>query len=197
MYCNSFSRKMVLPLILLLLPGLALSASELYEKQESWPDTMVHARAAWRNREDSGVSELLTLGTWYKTRAYGDVDFDDMLLPEKAEHLNQRDEDGGRVWHRDKALEDDTINLLSCGDRSAIYVARTLRVREPMLLNIGLGSDDGLQVLLNGALIHSNNTARTTSANADLLTLPLLEENNLLILKIYNLSGRCGIYFHL
>jgi hypothetical protein len=47
-----------------------------------------------------------------------------------------------------------------------------------------LGTDDGVKVWWNGALVHANNTARAVTVNADRVDVALRQGWNTLLLKI-------------
>ncbi len=187
----------LIPFLFVLILSAFFSASGLYAQEEGWSEALSAARDQFQSRDEASASEAVTLSAWYKTAVFANVAFDDVALPEQSRHLNERNEDGGRLWLRDRDLQDGIVNSLTCGDGSALYLARTIRIQEPILLNIGLGSDDGIKVWLNGTLVHSNNAARVLSPEADTLTLPLLDKDNFLVVKIYNVSGGCGFYFNI
>ena len=60
---------------------------------------------------------------------------------------------------------------------------------------MGLGSDDGIAVWLNGQSVHENQVARGVSPNQDRVTLPLKAGENKLLMKIYNQGGGHGFFF--
>ncbi|MCB9898009.1 MAG: PSD1 domain-containing protein [Planctomycetes bacterium] len=75
------------------------------------------------------------------------------------------------------------------GDLGATYVARTLWSPDARELPVALGSDDGIQVFVNGALVHENRVDRSLTLDEDEAVLPLRAGANALVLKIVNSGG--------
>ena len=70
------------------------------------------------------------------------------------------------------------------------YLFRTIHSDKPVRVTAGLGSDDGLEVWLNGAKLLVRNVARGLSPNADQVPLDLRPGENRLLLKIHNTRRR-------
>ncbi|RPI02382.1 MAG: DUF3471 domain-containing protein [Calditrichaeota bacterium] len=57
---------------------------------------------------------------------------------------------------------------------------------------LGIGSDDAVQMWLNGVLVHENFRGRPVTIDEDLMGVSLLPGKNTLIVKIHNLQGDWG-----
>ena len=121
--------------------------------------------------------------------------FDETAFPEQGVDFNARSDADKRLWLRRNDFVDGMPNPLTCPDKSAVYLARVITATAPVSFTAGLGSDDGLKVWLNGALLLSRDVPRITAPDQDLLDLPLQEGDNLLLIRIYNIGGGCGFYF--
>jgi CubicO group peptidase (beta-lactamase class C family) len=62
---------------------------------------------------------------------------------------------------------------------------------------LGLGSDDGVKVFLNGREVHANWIGRPVVADADLLPVTLVKGTNRLLLKVQNMTGDWGFTLRL
>ncbi len=78
-----------------------------------------------------------------------------------------------------------------------VYLYRELTSATARSVSIGLGSDDGLRVWLNGHLVHNNPTARALTIDNDLISLNLRKGKNTLLLKVANYGGGFGYSFNL
>ncbi|MFW5693253.1 MAG: hypothetical protein ACOCWL_03465, partial [Thermoguttaceae bacterium] len=77
----------------------------------------------------------------------------------------------------------------------ATYLFRTVHAPSAVGLTVGLGSDDGLVVWLNGEEVLSRDIARGPAPNQDQAALKLQPGENTLLLRIYNRGGGHGFYF--
>ena len=82
-------------------------------------------------------------------------------------------------------------------DNAATYLYRTLTVDEATRRSISLGSDDTLQVWLNGDELLSEEVYRGAAPDQDEVVLDLTSGVNHLILKVVNGSGPSGFYYRL
>ena len=60
---------------------------------------------------------------------------------------------------------------------------------------IGIGSNDGIKVWINGKLQHSNKADRKAEINQDVLTIPLRKGENAILVKLDKTSNGWGFYF--
>lgn len=181
---------------LVVMCGTVAADTSLYVRGADWPETMVATRAAyqaWRE-ERMGGGEIV-FGPWFVAGPFEAERFDTVLFPEEAVEIHARDDANRRIWHRRNDLTDGVPHALSCGDRAAVYLTRVITVPEPVSLNVGLGSDDGIAVWLNDALVLSNDVARVVAPDQEQAALDLEAGDNRLLLKIYNITGGCGFYF--
>ncbi len=74
-------------------------------------------------------------------------------------------------------------------DYSVAYALAEVESPAAASLIAGFGSDDALQVRLNGKLVHSNWVMRALTKEEDIVALPLQTGRNLLLLKIHNGTG--------
>lgn len=81
------------------------------------------------------------------------------------------------------------------GENSATYLYRELKSEKEMTQFISLGSDDSIQVWLNGKRVHENKTSRGVAPDQDQVELKLVKGTNKLLLKITNGGGAHGFYF--
>ena len=93
----------------------------------------------------------------------------------------------------DGALVDGAVVTLS-DESSATYVARTLWSPDARELPVSLGSDDGLQLYLDGELVFENRVDRGAAADQDATMLALAPGSHLLVMKTVNTGGP-GAYF--
>ena len=70
------------------------------------------------------------------------------------------------------------------GDNTVNYLHKVITVDSPRDLPISLGSDDGIEVFLNGKQILANNVGRGAAPDQEKLTLNLKKGENFLLLKI-------------
>ena len=77
-------------------------------------------------------------------------------------------------------------------DHAAAYALAHLEAPEPRAVLLGLGSDDGVRVWLNGELIHDNWVPRAVEEDNDVVSLPLKQGANTLLLKIQDIEGGWG-----
>jgi len=57
---------------------------------------------------------------------------------------------------------------------------------------LGIGSDDGVVVWLNGERVHQNNAARPVTVDEDKVTVTLREGTNRIVLKVLQGGGQWG-----
>ena len=98
-------------------------------------------------------------------------------------------------WQQRKYKDGTAHSFESQVSNSASYVHRTISAKEPTIVAISLGSDDGIKVFLNGELIHSLDVARGLAPDQDKIVLHVPEGESDLLLKIVNRGGNTGFYF--
>jgi formylglycine-generating enzyme required for sulfatase activity len=145
----------------------------------------------------SAAPTQVKLGPWYTTGPLKAPAFSDVLFPEKGVDLSAKNPAGQPLWTPRPEWRDGRPQELPGGDRVATYLFRTITADKAAQASAGLGSDDGLEVWLNGRKLLSKNVARGVSPNDDTVVLDLQQGENRLLLKIYNQTGGHGYYFAL
>jgi CubicO group peptidase (beta-lactamase class C family) len=119
----------------------------------------------------------------------------DLLLPCGGEALLRVDPApvcsiGGREYRFTLVeAETDVVDLgrkIGQKDYSVAYAMAEVESAAAAKVVVGLGSDDGVKVWLNGALVHQNWVQRPVEKDQDLVTLELRPGKNVLLLKIQN-----------
>ena len=120
------------------------------------------------------------------------------LLPGKGRRSCRKSPAGEPLWTpRPQWRDGQPQELPSDGGRASTYLFRTITTDKAAQASAGLGSDDGLEVWLNGKKLLSKDVARGVSPNDDTVILDLQAGENRLLLKIHNQSGGHGFFFEL
>jgi len=138
------------------------------------------------------------LGPWYTTGPLKVQAFGDAMFPEKGVDLAAKGPAGEVLWsQRPQWRDGQPQELPSDGGRASTYLFRTITTDKVAQASAGLGSDDGLEVWLNGKKLLSKDVSRGVSPNSDTVILDLQPGENRLLLKIHNQSGSHGFCFEL
>lgn len=137
----------------------------------------------------------VSLGPWYTTGPLAAKGFGDALFPEQTVDLAAKGAQGQAVWSQHPEWTDGAVHGLSTPDSSSTYLYRVITATTATNITAGFGSDDGIEVWLNGKKIHSNNVPRGPGPDQDRVALALVAGENKLLVKIFNISGGCGFYF--
>ena len=142
---------------------------------------------------------------WYITGPFpiadGAAGYSTAFGPETAGPLdftarfNQaEDGTGGDAWRYAAGVVDGTNVRLAQG-LGAEYVGRELWSPDERDLPISIGSDDGVQVFLNGQLVLEDRTNRGVAPDQNRAVLSLRRGANTLVYKVVNTGGAGGMYF--
>ncbi len=71
------------------------------------------------------------------------------------------------------------------------------KMDEAKSMKIGVGSNDGVRMWLNGELVLDQKILRTAEPNQEILTLPFKKGENSVLIKIDQFGGGWGFYFSL
>lgn len=145
-----------------------------------------------------------SLGRWYRAgpfavpagEAIREWAYDQTFGPELAAafDFDARFGDEQRAWAFDGALADGVVAPL--GNTVGIqYAGRTIWSPDARDVEVALGSDDGLQVYLNGELLLEERVDRGAARDQVRTTLPLRAGANLLVLKVVNTGGPSAFAF--
>jgi len=82
----------------------------------------------------------------------------------------------------------DLDKLYNGADYAVAYACAEITMANPAKVLLGIGSDDGVKIWLNGKLIHQNWIARAVNQDDDLITLNMKKGNNRLIIKVQDIQ---------
>jgi uncharacterized protein len=84
------------------------------------------------------------------------------------------------------------LEKLYGGDNRVAYLAADIVADESRKVTLGLGSDDGIKVWLNGTLVHQNPAVRPVEKDSDQVSVRLEKGSNTLLLKVIDYGGHWG-----
>jgi len=172
------------------------AVNQLYVREAAWPLTMSATRGkyhAWRRGQQ--MPGEVTFGTSHTTGPLSAKAFSDALFPERGVVLDAKAPNGQLVWQPKPEWVDGAVYDLPAKDPCATYLFRSITVTADIALPVSLGSDDGIEVWINGTKLLSNDVPRSAAPAQDRTELPLKAGENALLLKIYNRTGGHGFYF--
>jgi CubicO group peptidase (beta-lactamase class C family) len=108
-------------------------------------------------------------------------------VPDAAQKVN-----GAEYRWRFAQTDDDTVDfvrLFGQKDRRVAYAWTEIELPQGREGLLALGSDDGVRVWLNGALVHDNGTLRAVTRDQDLIPVTLIAGRNSLLVKVINQQG--------
>lgn len=148
-------------------------------------------RVAQRLRElESFVLDWFVCGPFEAAGKQGNELLDEVFAPESSPadapwRHPPRPSDGERYWFID-------LNAAGGGDNRAMYLFTRVRSPTAREVRLELGSDDGIKVWLNGALIHSHAAYRGCQPGDDKVDAQLRAEWNEILIKVANGGGGFG-----
>ena len=83
----------------------------------------------------------------------------------------------------------DFVNLFGQFNYSVAYALAEIKMEAPAKILVGVGSDDGIKIFVNGKLVHSNWIARALNPDDDMITLDLNKGSNQILIKVQNIDG--------
>ena len=147
----------------------------------------------------------VTTSDWYITGPFTIADgaegYDRVFGPEVAEVLDltarfnaNEDGTGGDGWRHAPGVIDGSPVTLAQGV-GAELIAREIWSPDARNLPISIGSDDGVQVHLNGKLVLEDRSDRGVAPDQNRAVLALQPGHNLLVYKVVNTGSAGGMYF--
>jgi hypothetical protein len=100
---------------------------------------------------------------------------------------------GERRWTERAELTDGAVHAFA-GENCAHYLARTIDAPNARELTLGFGSDDGIRVWHDGALVLDREVVRTAAPDQDQVTLRLHPGRNRLLVKLVNATGQHSFF---
>ena len=157
---------------------------------------LAYAQAKWEAKLAGEINSAPTFGVWHLIGPFKAISFDEahakaFLDPSK---VDVKKPIGRLKWKASKQLTDGKVHNL-VGSNSAYYLYRTVTVASASKLNLSLGSDDSIQVWVNGDVRHNNKQLRGVVPGQDKVAVDLKAGQNQLLMKIANGSGGFGFYF--
>ncbi len=140
-------------------------------------------------------STKLRFGPWHQIgpfRRKGGDAFEHAFGPEKEVDLAGGC--GQLRWKRRRDA-DGSIHDLSCPDGAAVYLYRVIKAGEAASITVRMGGDDGITAWLNGRKVLSGKESFRRLAGGGRARLELRKGVNHLLVKIWNLRGKCRYYF--
>jgi len=182
----------VLPAMCVFASAVAGAAvEECYVKKATWAETVIATR---QNYQQSDTKAQLTFGPWYVTSPMAAKNFaDNHFAPDQPIDLMAKQRNRA-VWSQ-KAFADGVVHKLPGQNAASTYLYREIAAEQAVTLAAGFGSDDGIEVWLNGKKLHSNDVPRGVGPEQDRINLDLKVGKNTLLMKIYNRTGDHGFYF--
>ncbi len=101
-------------------------------------------------------------------------------------------------WWEYDGKSDEYISLAKLfnpSDEGVVYARRLFNLKNKTVVKIGLGTNDGVKMWVNGKLVHEDIAARTAMPNEDILSVSFNKGENVVLLKIDQLGGGWGFYF--
>jgi CubicO group peptidase (beta-lactamase class C family) len=83
----------------------------------------------------------------------------------------------------------DFVNLFGQFNYAMAYALAEIKMDAPAKILVGLGSDDGIKLFVNGTLVHSNWIPRATTPDDDMVTLDLIKGSNQILVKVQNIES--------
>ncbi len=154
--------------------------ASLYEAREHWSPT-----------------PLPRMSTWYVTAPMAASSLRTTFFPEKNVDLKAVDQADKPVWTAKPEWSNGRVHQLGQQRLSSRYLFRTLFMAHDADVAVNLGSDDGIQVWFNGALILQRNMQRPVLPDQEKVTLHLRRGLNRLLMKVHNQAYGSGFYFAL
>jgi len=152
---------------------------------------------AWEARVAESLKSTVQWGPWHVLGPIQAASFEEAhnkeFVPATAIDLSRPV--GDRKWVRNEKLEDGKTHSF-VGDNSAVYLFRTVRAPVATEVVLSMGSDDSLQVWVNGTRIHNNQVARGVVPDQDKVPARLVEGENQLLIKVANGGGGFGFAFN-
>jgi hypothetical protein len=132
-----------------------------------------------------------------------DEAYDTVYAPERQTRLETgveyprvpEDEGQGRwSWSFDERLTEGPGHELETAGREVLYLARELIVPSARRVRFELGSDDGLELLLDGQTLYERRIERGLSQSDDAAEVELPAGRHLLLHKVVNTGGQAGFF---
>ncbi|MDA0803561.1 MAG: PSD1 and planctomycete cytochrome C domain-containing protein [Planctomycetota bacterium] len=120
--------------------------------------------------------------------------FERAFGPESATPINFAAKYDELAWRHPGPFADGEVARLGQGV-GVEYLGRTMYSPTARELPISLGSDDGIDVYLNGQLVHANHVARGAAPDQDRATLSLRAGANTVVCKVTNTGGIAGFAY--
>ncbi|MBX3177591.1 MAG: PSD1 domain-containing protein [Candidatus Hydrogenedentes bacterium] len=145
---------------------------------------------AWEQRIAAEGGGAPVPGAWQSLGPIPQDDFEQAFASDGGLDVTSRDlaAPEGYEWIPRPDWTDGEVRNLE-GQTAITYLRRTIQAAEPAAYPVKLGSNDAIQVWLNGVEVHSNKVLRSIEPGSDEVTLNLVAGDNLLLLKITNAGG--------
>ncbi len=180
--------------------GLRSSLKEMTERRENEKPEESEI-LSWAKSERESEKPAPSLEPWksigpFQANSAGEA-FSTEFGPEKSSEPDWSAQYEEQSWKDQTGWKDGEPVMLSLPGNSAIYLARVLHSSIEQNVTLSIGSDDGVQIWLNGVRIHANNTSRGVAPNQDSVSAPLQAGANFLVMKVNNGGGGSGFYFQM
>lgn len=166
--------------------------------QTEWEASLQQSQDGEQSTERILLGEWYSVGPFSETRRY---QVEQKQGPEgkpidlKEKFKKETGEEFG--WQRRPSWSDGVIHKDIEGDYAANFFYRTIISPKKQTVTVGLGSDDGYRVYLNGKEIGFEDVTREAKPNQAKLELKLKKGENELLVKLMNFGGEAGYYFQL
>ncbi|MFZ9691147.1 MAG: PSD1 and planctomycete cytochrome C domain-containing protein [Phycisphaerales bacterium] len=99
------------------------------------------------------------------------------------------------AWAAKPEFVDGAVHPLPGGANRVYLLRRTVSSPEARRVTLGIGSDDGVRVHLDGEVVHDNPAARGAALDQDRIDLEIPAGEHELVLRITDFGGACGFAF--
>ena len=145
--------------------------------------------------------ELESIGAWQHAGPFSAANFDlafaEIFPPEEGVDLAETFDEGQVKWTEQPEWTDgEAHNDKLTGTNCANYLYRVLESATPQVVDLSLGSDDGIKLWVNGREVLSNKVGRNVAAaGQESVKVQLAAGRNEILMKIVNGGGATGFYF--
>lgn len=143
------------------------------------------------------VADSNWYGTWPYSPKEGEAGYDQVFGPEADAtiDLSKKYAPDNYSWVLVPQLKENEVNNVLPAGAKVSFAGRRLFSPSERELEVSIGSDDGVQIFLDGEMVFENRVNRGAAADQDRIKLMLTPGEHTMVMKVINTGGPGGMYW--